>query len=416
LDWEKPATVSVNIQTDFMGKATFLGIDLSKVGLEGIANFISQISTTNKTSSLQAYVQPKETVNSQIDFVIPQTNGDTYWAINESAPYWEFDGTSLWEKMPNGKYPPIKIQRILNNGITISYNQDGSPTTEVNGVTPITYNEYDNKRRSDRDGNPLVGNDRLPLYSEGEQGLQKDGKPLLDKDGKRRYSGSPQALSYQVVKPLAGIDGKRPLLDKGKPLYTTSQQTLSEKNGKQLYGRPILDEDGKPLYTWSQLALLDKDGDPVYSVNLQVESDDAGNQVSQLVLSDDAGNQLYYKDRKLIKPIVDKDGNLIVPIVDKDGKLLDKDGKNPLPLLDKDGSPIKEKDGSKAKVPKLIFLVDGKPLHTKESRPRIDGGYSLEPPLAPFDTSNIKVNQTNIHPTISTMVTVLPSSLIIFMF
>jgi hypothetical protein len=55
-----------------------------------------------------------------------------------------------------------------------------------------------------KDGKPLLDKDGKRIF----------GRPLLDEDGKRRYGGSRQALSYQVVKPLAGIDGKRPLLYK----------------------------------------------------------------------------------------------------------------------------------------------------------------------------------------------------------
>jgi hypothetical protein len=168
LDPNKPASVSVNIQTDFSGKATFLGIDLSKLDLGSIANFIT---IANKSPTLQAYLNPKETVSSQIDFALPQTNHDTYVEINWEAPRYVFDGHSLTEWAINKQW--LRIQKIQENGITLSYNQYGLPTTEVDGVTPITYDKDHKKIAADSDGNPTVDQDGKPITHDPKSKVNK---------------------------------------------------------------------------------------------------------------------------------------------------------------------------------------------------------------------------------------------------
>jgi len=70
LDPQQAAGVTVSLQSDQSGTFQYIGIDLKKVGLEPVA---SVISATSKTPSLQAKIQAKGAVSSQIDMSIPQT-------------------------------------------------------------------------------------------------------------------------------------------------------------------------------------------------------------------------------------------------------------------------------------------------------------------------------------------------------
>jgi hypothetical protein len=70
LDRAKPATVTIKFQTDQSGTFQYVGIDLSKIGLPGLANLIAP---SNKVPSLQAKGQVKTTAFSQLDLAIAQT-------------------------------------------------------------------------------------------------------------------------------------------------------------------------------------------------------------------------------------------------------------------------------------------------------------------------------------------------------
>jgi hypothetical protein len=94
LAYDQPATVTLTLQTDLSGKATAAGINLSKVGLNVIAD---TITLANKTPTLQANLQAKGTVSAAPVSVIPQTNDDV-WRI-----YILKDGTFVQQnfKVPN---------------------------------------------------------------------------------------------------------------------------------------------------------------------------------------------------------------------------------------------------------------------------------------------------------------------------
>jgi hypothetical protein len=64
---EKKATITLVLQTDTTGSVQYLGIDLNKVGLSGLAPLIA---ASNKTPSLQAKFQGKGTVKTQLDYVV----------------------------------------------------------------------------------------------------------------------------------------------------------------------------------------------------------------------------------------------------------------------------------------------------------------------------------------------------------
>ncbi len=73
LDPSAPAGVAIKFQTDQSGTFQYVGIDLSKFGLAGVANLIAPSS---KVPSLQAKVQAKTTAFSQLDLAIAQTYHD----------------------------------------------------------------------------------------------------------------------------------------------------------------------------------------------------------------------------------------------------------------------------------------------------------------------------------------------------
>jgi hypothetical protein len=70
LDPGQAATVSIKFETDQSGTFQYLGIDLTKIGLAGVATLIS---ASNKSPSLQAKLAGKTAATSQIDLSIPQT-------------------------------------------------------------------------------------------------------------------------------------------------------------------------------------------------------------------------------------------------------------------------------------------------------------------------------------------------------
>ena len=69
LDQTQTAGLTIVFQTDQSGTFQYIGIDLKKFGLGGIANLIA---ASNKTPSLQAKIQGKTTASSQLDLTIPQ--------------------------------------------------------------------------------------------------------------------------------------------------------------------------------------------------------------------------------------------------------------------------------------------------------------------------------------------------------
>lgn len=73
LDPEQSASLSLGLQVDESGSVTYLGVDLSKLGLSSLSNLIA---VNNKIPSLQAKAQGKSTVSSQIDLSVPQTFKD----------------------------------------------------------------------------------------------------------------------------------------------------------------------------------------------------------------------------------------------------------------------------------------------------------------------------------------------------
>jgi hypothetical protein len=74
LDPNGGAAVQLKLTTDLQGSVTFLGINLSGLGLGALAQLVSK---SNNIPSLQLKAQGKSTVASQIDFVLPQTIGGT---------------------------------------------------------------------------------------------------------------------------------------------------------------------------------------------------------------------------------------------------------------------------------------------------------------------------------------------------
>lgn len=80
LDPEEAATVTFTYQSELDGKASFIGVDLAKVGLTGIANLIT---STNKVPSLQASVQAKAVVSDADVFLVPQTSRDIRYVYNK---------------------------------------------------------------------------------------------------------------------------------------------------------------------------------------------------------------------------------------------------------------------------------------------------------------------------------------------
>jgi hypothetical protein len=63
------ADVTLWLQTDTMGNVQYVGVDLRKVGLAGVANLIA---ISNKAPSLQVSGQGTATIKSQLDLQIPQ--------------------------------------------------------------------------------------------------------------------------------------------------------------------------------------------------------------------------------------------------------------------------------------------------------------------------------------------------------
>jgi hypothetical protein len=74
LDPDKGASVQLKLTTDLQGSVTYLGINLSKLGLSSLAEVVN---VSNKVPSLQLKAQGKSTSVSQIDFVVPQTADKT---------------------------------------------------------------------------------------------------------------------------------------------------------------------------------------------------------------------------------------------------------------------------------------------------------------------------------------------------
>jgi hypothetical protein len=74
---DQPATVTLTLQTDLSGKATATGVNLSKVGLNFLAD---TITLANKTPTLQANLLAKGSVSAAPVSSIPQTYDDL-WKI-----------------------------------------------------------------------------------------------------------------------------------------------------------------------------------------------------------------------------------------------------------------------------------------------------------------------------------------------
>jgi hypothetical protein len=70
LDPDEAASLTLIMTTDTSGSVAYIGIDLKKIGLGALADFVA---SSNKVPSLQAKAQAKSTVNSQIDFTVPQS-------------------------------------------------------------------------------------------------------------------------------------------------------------------------------------------------------------------------------------------------------------------------------------------------------------------------------------------------------
>jgi hypothetical protein len=75
LDTEEAAVVTFTYQAEVDGKASFIGVDLNKIGLTQVATLIT---TTNKVPSLQASLQVKGTVSDADIFLIPQVFDNVY--------------------------------------------------------------------------------------------------------------------------------------------------------------------------------------------------------------------------------------------------------------------------------------------------------------------------------------------------
>jgi hypothetical protein len=88
LDSNKGAQIQLKLTTDLQGSASYLGINLKSLGLGAVANLIT---TSNNIPTLQLKAQGKSTQTSQVDFVVPQTLGDS--VANKKAPD---DGQQLY--------------------------------------------------------------------------------------------------------------------------------------------------------------------------------------------------------------------------------------------------------------------------------------------------------------------------------
>jgi hypothetical protein len=74
---DKGAGVSLNLQTDLSGSVQYVGVNLEKLGLNSLAELVTQ---TNKTPSLQAKASGKATVSAQVDFTVQQTKNPNFLA------------------------------------------------------------------------------------------------------------------------------------------------------------------------------------------------------------------------------------------------------------------------------------------------------------------------------------------------
>ena len=180
LDPNKGTTVSVNIQTDLSGKAQFVGIDLSKIGLSEIANFVTP---SQKVPSLQASFAPKETVSAQIDFALLQSNNDVYnWIdFNHHKPDFKLQVTDQNFAFLNG------------DGSEVSIKDPDDPTkTKKLGINKFpdsfTQSDYIFLPKLHKDGTEFPG---IPVKSLGNQEV-KEG--AFYKKAKNPNNGNPIAL------------------------------------------------------------------------------------------------------------------------------------------------------------------------------------------------------------------------------
>ena len=192
LDPNKPASVTVNIQTDLSGKAQFVGIDLSKIGLSAIANVITP---SQKVPSLQASFAPKETVSSQIDFALPQSNNDVYtvienptnpkadWHLRLTKDSFQFipakDGVIPPGK--DGKPGPAPNPGVIPSGFTFSdyvfVKKHGSKQIASIGYESIHGGDFYKKAKNPTNGNPITRHDYNPKLMPGQaliKGLNTD--------------------------------------------------------------------------------------------------------------------------------------------------------------------------------------------------------------------------------------------------
>jgi len=86
LDPNKGAQVQLKLTTDLQGSVTWLGVNLGGLGLGALATLVTQ---SNKAPSLQLKAQGKSTQTSEVDFVIPQTPGDS---VQVQKPITDKDG------------------------------------------------------------------------------------------------------------------------------------------------------------------------------------------------------------------------------------------------------------------------------------------------------------------------------------
>ena len=93
LNSNKGAQVQLKLTTDLQGSASYLGINLKSLGLGAVANLIT---TTNNVPTLQLKAQGKSTQTSQVDFVVPQTVGDS--VAKKKAP--DDDQHYVLQKLP----------------------------------------------------------------------------------------------------------------------------------------------------------------------------------------------------------------------------------------------------------------------------------------------------------------------------